>query len=114
MKTLGFYHKSDLDGRCSGAILKYHIPDITLVGIDKGFDKEEQKTIILAKANMLIYLSDQIRKNAGITNQFADVFNETFELKTKNILGTLRDVNYQKPWEYPIQWLIDRHHQKDN
>ena len=36
MKTVGFYHKSDLDGRCSGAILKYHIPDITLVGIDHG------------------------------------------------------------------------------
>ena len=36
MNTLGFYHKSDLDGRCSGAILKYHIPDITLVGIDHG------------------------------------------------------------------------------
>ena len=64
-------------------------PKIKLIGIDKGFDKEEQKTIILAKANMLIYLSDQIRKNAGITNQFADVFNETFELKTKNILGTI-------------------------
>ena len=31
METVGFYHKSDLDGRCSGAILKYHIPDITLV-----------------------------------------------------------------------------------
>ncbi len=70
-------------------------PKIKLIGIDKGFDKEEQKTIILAKANMLIYLSDQIRKNAGITNQFAEVFNETFELKTKNILGTLRDVDYE-------------------
>ncbi len=70
-------------------------PKIKLIGIDKGFDKEEQKTIILAKANMLIYLSDQIRKNPGITNQFAEVFNETFELKTKNILGTLRDVNYE-------------------
>lgn len=70
-------------------------PKIKLIGIDKGFDKEEQKTIILAKANMLIYLSDQIRKNAGITNQFAEVFNETFELKTKNILGTLRDTKYE-------------------
>jgi type I restriction enzyme M protein len=70
-------------------------PKIKLIGIDKGFDKEEQKTIILAKANMLIYLSDQIRKNVGITNQFAEVFNETFELKTKNILGTLRDINYE-------------------
>jgi hypothetical protein len=69
--------------------------NITLIGIDKGFDKEEQKTIILAKANMLIYLSDQVRKNAGITKQFADLFNDTFELKTKNILGTLRDINYE-------------------
>ena len=69
--------------------------NITLIGIDKGFDKEEQKTIILAKANMLIYLSDLIRKNAGITEQFSNLFNDAFELKTKNILGTLRDVNYK-------------------
>lgn len=68
---------------------------IKLIGIDKGFDKEEQKTIILAKANMLIYLSDLIRKNGGITEQFSELFNETFELKTKNILGTLRDVQYE-------------------
>ncbi len=31
-------------------------PKITIHGFDKGFDTEEQKTIILAKANMLIYL----------------------------------------------------------
>jgi type I restriction-modification system DNA methylase subunit len=68
---------------------------IKLIGIDKGFDKEEQKTIILAKANMLIYLSDVIRKHSDITKQFAEVFNESFELKTKNILGTLRDVSYE-------------------
>lgn len=68
---------------------------IKLVGIDKGFDKEEQKTIILAKANMLIYLSDMIRKHSDITQQFSKIFNESFELKTKNILGTLRDVSYE-------------------
>ncbi|MDR1877682.1 MAG: N-6 DNA methylase [Flavobacteriaceae bacterium] len=68
---------------------------INLIGIDKGFDKEEQKTIILAKANMLIYMSDMIRKNSDLTTQFADIFNDTFELKTKNILGTLRDVDYE-------------------
>lgn len=33
-------------------------PQITLYGFDKGFDKDEQKTIILAKANMLIYMSE--------------------------------------------------------
>lgn len=69
---------------------------IRLIGIDKGFDKEEQKTIILAKANMLIYMSDMIRKNSDLTTQFADVFNDTFELKTKNILGTLRDMDHEE------------------
>jgi type I restriction-modification system DNA methylase subunit len=68
---------------------------ITLVGKDKGFDKEEQKTIILAKANMLIYMSDMIRKHPDITPEFSNLFNDTFELKTKNILGTLRDTNYE-------------------
>ncbi|MDR2125795.1 MAG: SAM-dependent methyltransferase, partial [Prevotellaceae bacterium] len=71
------------------------ISKITLVGKDKGFDKEEQKTIILAKANMLIYMSDMIRKYPDLTPEFSNLFNETFELKTKNILGTLRDVSYE-------------------
>lgn len=64
-------------------------PQITLLGLDKGFDKDEQKTIILAKANMLIYLSALIRENPGITKQFADLFNSTFLLQTNSILGTL-------------------------
>ena len=33
-----------------------------LYGYDKGFDKDEQKTIILAKANMLIYMLGMIRE----------------------------------------------------
>lgn len=64
---------------------------IELWGVDKGFDKDEQRTIILAKANMLIYLSDLIRKHSDITPQFAEFFNKSFELKNKNILGTLQD-----------------------
>lgn len=65
------------------------IPQITLVGFDKGFDRDEQKTIILAKANMLIYLSALIRDNPGITVEFAKLFNDTFFLQTNSILGTL-------------------------
>ena len=65
------------------------IPQITLSGFDKGFDKDEQKTIILAKANMLIYLSTLIRDNPGITVDFANLFNDTFLLQTNSILGTL-------------------------
>jgi type I restriction-modification system DNA methylase subunit len=65
------------------------IPQITLAGFDKGFDRDEQKTIILAKANMLIYLSEMIREHSNITAQFAELFNKTFLLQTNSILGTL-------------------------
>ena len=71
---------------------------ITLTGFDKGFDSDEQKTIILAKANMLIYFSELISKNHTITNQFSDLFNSTFELKSSSILGTLK---------YPIKEEYD-------
>lgn len=64
---------------------------IKLTGYDKGFDKDEQKTIILAKANMLIYVSDLLKENSRITERFAELFNETFTLKSDSILGTLSD-----------------------
>lgn len=64
---------------------------ITIHGFDKGFDTEEQKTIILAKANMLIYFSDLIKENPGLTKSFAQLFNESFMLKTNSILGTLSE-----------------------
>jgi len=66
-------------------------PKIILRGYDKGFDTEEQKTIILAKANMLIYLSDLIKKYPNLTEQFSNLFNKSFTLKTNSILGTLAD-----------------------
>lgn len=64
-------------------------PQITLYGFDKGFDRDEQKTIILAKANMLIYMSGMIRENPDMTQKFAQLFNDTFLLQTNSILGTL-------------------------
>lgn len=65
---------------------------IKLFGFDIGFDKDEQKTIILAKANMLIYFSELIRKHKEITKEFSTLFNETFELKKNSILGTLANI----------------------
>ena len=64
-------------------------PQITLSGYDKGFDKDEQKTIILAKANMLIYMSGMIKEHPDMTKKFAQLFNDTFLLQTNSILGTL-------------------------
>ena len=67
------------------------IPKITIHGFDKGFDKDEQKTIILAKANMLIYFSDLIKENPNSTKEFSTLFNDSFILKTNSILGTLSE-----------------------
>lgn len=71
-------------------------PKITIHGYDKGFDKDEQKTIILAKANMLIYFSDLIRENPNLTNEFSNLFNDSFHLKTNSILGTLSDATQEE------------------
>lgn len=65
------------------------ISNIELHGFDKGFDKDEQKTIILAKANMLIYMSGLIKEYPDMTQKFAALFNDTFLLQTNSILGTL-------------------------
>ncbi len=66
-------------------------PKIEIHGFDKGFDKDEQKTIILAKANMLIYFSDLVKENPEHTKEFAKLFNDSFTLKTNSILGTLSE-----------------------
>lgn len=58
-------------------------------GFDKGFEKEEELTIILAKANMLIFLSELLKKNSTILDEFSKLFNNTFKLLSKTILGTL-------------------------
>ena len=66
-------------------------PDYHFRGYDKGSDeKDDERTIILAKANMLIYLSELLSRynDADYLKEFADsVFNETFHLLRSN-LGT--------------------------
>lgn len=63
-------------------------PTIILNGFDKGSERDEERTIILAKANMLIYLSDIIIKHPTLTKEFSRIFNDTFTLLKTN-LGTL-------------------------
>ena len=38
MNPICFYHKADLDGVCSGAIVKHFVPDVELVGFDYGME----------------------------------------------------------------------------
>lgn len=68
----------------SGKIKK----NIIIEGFDKGFTKDSERTIILAKANMMIYFSDLIKDNPTLTKEFSKLFNETFHLRT-SVLGTL-------------------------
>ncbi|NQU83261.1 MAG: N-6 DNA methylase [Parcubacteria group bacterium] len=62
-------------------------------GYEKGFEKDEERTIILAKANMLIHLAELIADNKTIPQEFAkNAFNKTFTLWRTN-LGTLGEIN---------------------
>ena len=71
-------------------------PAIDIVGYDKGSDeKEDERTIILAKANMLIYFSDLLVKyhTPEYLKAFSEgAFNKVFHLLRSN-LGTFGKVN---------------------
>jgi type I restriction enzyme M protein len=56
-----------------------------------GYDRD-LKTIILAKANMLIHLNELLRVHATSHQEFARVFNETFISRHTSTLGSLSDI----------------------
>ncbi|WP_205426963.1 HsdM family class I SAM-dependent methyltransferase [Clostridium botulinum] len=70
---------------------------ISLHGFDKYSEDNSDRTIILAKANMLIYLSKLIAENpsAKHTKKIAELFNKSFILKRSN-LGTLEELETEK------------------
>ncbi len=79
---------------------KNHVvePKITVLGFDKGTDeKEDERTIILAKANMVIYFSDLLAKfhSKDYLQAFAKgAFNAVFHLLRSN-LGTFAKFDEQ-------------------
>lgn len=76
-------------------------PAITIMGFDKGSDeKDDERTIILAKANMLIYFSDLIAKHhsSSVLKEFSEkAFNKVFRLLRSN-LGTFAE-SMEKPFD---------------
>ena len=62
-------------------------PSFVLHGFDKGFERDDERTIILAKANMLIYLAEILFANPTKSTDLATIFNSTFTLFRDN-LGT--------------------------
>lgn len=71
------------------------INHITIEGFDKGFTKDSERTIILAKANMMIYFSDLIKNHPDMTQKFSKLFNKSFHLRT-SVLGTLDYIPSEK------------------
>ena len=71
-------------------------PKITLIGYDKGTDeKDDERTIILAKANMLIYFSDLLAKyhsREHLKSFSNNAFNKVFHLLKTN-LGTFGKID---------------------
>lgn len=74
-------------------------PKIVIKGYDKGTDeKDDERTIILAKANMLIYFSDLLAKyhTQKHLNSFShNAFNSVFNLLRSN-LGTFSQIKDEK------------------
>jgi type I restriction-modification system DNA methylase subunit len=77
-------------------------PDISIRGYDKGTDeKDDERTIILAKANMLVYLSDLLVQYSSpdYLKEFAKhAFNEVFHLIRSN-LGTFERWNANEHYD---------------
>lgn len=76
-------------------------PNFQFLGFDKGSDeKDDERTIILAKANMLIYLSELLTKfnDREYLRAFADgAFNDVFHLLRDN-LGTFARID-EEPFD---------------
>jgi type I restriction-modification system DNA methylase subunit len=77
-------------------------PKITFRGYDKGTDeKDDERTIILAKANMLVYLSDLLSEyhSEDYLKEFAiKAFNSVFHLIRSN-LGTYERVDPEEKYD---------------
>ncbi len=76
------------------------LPQCEITGFDKGTDEnDDARTIILAKANMLIYLSDIIAQYPSLTSSFSDAFNKTFTLLRSNV-GTFSKDEYKDYFDF--------------
>ncbi|WP_426661962.1 N-6 DNA methylase [Rhodanobacter aciditrophus] len=76
-------------------------PNFTLHGFDKGFERDDERTIILAKANMLIYIAEILFAHPQCTQSFADLFNSTFRLFKDN-LGTFGHIIKDESEKYDV------------
>lgn len=75
MNPICFYHKSDLDGICSAAIVKHFIPDCELYGIDHGdvfpWDKVENsyssRKVYMVDFSLPVYNMERLNNISRLT-----------------------------------------------
>lgn len=73
------------------------VSDIDYRGSDKGSDRQDDNlTIILAKANFVIYQSDLLARNPSATEAMAVMFNRMFRAYTDTSLGSLSEIEESK------------------
>lgn len=85
-----FYSYNEKNGKITS--------NITLTGYDKYSEDNGDKTIILAKANTIIYFSKMLTDNSSVNlakSLASDILNESFELK-HSTLGTLEKIEEEK------------------
>lgn len=83
------------DDRCSISL------PFVIHGFDKGFERDDERTIIMAKANMLIYLAELLFAHPQCSEEFARVFNKTFRLFRDN-LGTFGHIIKNETNKYDL------------
>jgi type I restriction-modification system DNA methylase subunit len=79
---------------------KIELPFI-MHGFDKGFERDDERTIIMAKTNMLIYLAEELFTHPNCSKEFARIFNQTFKLFKDN-LGTFGYIIHNEAEKYDL------------
>lgn len=71
--------------------------DVKYFGFDKGGDtQDENLTIILAKANFVVYQADLLLQHPEATSAIAGAFNSVFSLYRDTSLGSLSEINEER------------------
>lgn len=73
-------------------------PRFKFSGFERGLPHSEDSKLIItiAKANMLIFLSNLLKKNKMMNLEFTEAIHSTFKLITTTILGTLSKIEENK------------------
>lgn len=75
MNPICFYHRADLDGHCSGAIVRANVPDVELYGIDYGdkFPWDKTKGRVVYMVDFSLQGPDMLMGYTGSADSVTDI-----------------------------------------